>query len=328
MRRPPTCTSSSLTSWPAFWNRGSYWCVLAPGRRSTATSTIASARAATATPLATVISSDPLRANGPSTRCTGGPCGARETIPRSFTSRYKPGVFAPGCGRFDELFHPERPARCAGEELPDEHVVRVEQLLGGAGLDDPPLPQHGDVLGHALGGHDVVGDHDVGAAVLLVDLLDQLAQQRGADGVEARVGLVEEHDVGVEHERAREAGALAHAARELVGHLVVRALEAHLAQAPRDDLLDLVLALVRVLAQREADVVEQVHRAEEGAVLEQDAELLAHLEEVVVGHVRHGLAVDEHVAVVGVEQADHVLDAHGLARARGAEDHRDLPLRD
>jgi hypothetical protein len=70
-----------------------------------------------------------------------------------------------------------------------------------------------------------------------------------------------------------------------------------------------------VLAQREADVVVEVHRAEQGAVLEEDAELLAHLEELVVDHVRDGLAVDEDVAVVGVQQADHVLDAHGLARA-------------
>src|SRR3712207_7066198 len=44
-------------------------------------------------------------------------------------------------------------------------------------------------------------------------------------GIQARVGLVEEHDVGVEHERAREPGALAHAARELVRHLVRRSEE-------------------------------------------------------------------------------------------------------
>src|SRR3712207_7806008 len=37
----------------------------------------------------------------------------------------------------------------------------------------------------------------------------ELAQQRGANRVQARVGLVEEHDVRVEHERAREPGALA-----------------------------------------------------------------------------------------------------------------------
>src|SRR4051794_19079413 len=326
IRRPPTWTSSSFTSWPAFWNTRLYSCVPPPRRRSTATSTIASARAATATPLATLISSDPLCANGPSLGARATPCRAREAIPHSFTSRYRPGVFAPGLDA--RLLHAERAARGTREELAHEHVVRVEQLLRGSRLDDPALPQHGDVLRDALRGHDVVGDHDVGAAVLLVDLLDQLAQERCAHRVEAGVGLVEEHDVGVQHERPREAGALAHAARELVGHLVVRPLETDLAQAPRDDLLDLVLALVRVLAQGEADVVEQVHRAEQRAVLEEDAELLAHVEEVVVGHVRHGLAVDEHVAVVGIEQPHHVLDADGLPGPRRAEDHRDLALGD
>src|SRR4051812_19395786 len=132
--------------------------------------------------------------------------------------------------------HAQRTLRGPGQELVDELVVGVEELLRRSGLDDPALPQHGDVLGDALGGHDVVRDHDVGAAVLLVDLLDQLAQQRGADRIEARVGLVEEDDVRVEHERAGEAGALAHAARQLVRHLVGGALEPDLAQAPVDDL--------------------------------------------------------------------------------------------
>ena len=88
--------------------------------------------------------------------------------------------------------------------------------------------------------------------------------------------------------------------------------------------LDLLLALVGVLAEREGDVVEDVHRAEQRAVLEQQAELLAHLEQLVVGHVRDRLAVDEHVAGVRIEQADDVLDQHALAGSRGPEDHRDL----
>src|SRR3954453_21999434 len=224
--------------------------------------------------------------------------------------------------------HAQRTLRGPGQELVDELVLGVEELFGRPGLDDPALPQPGDVLGAALGGHDVVRDHDVGAAVLLVDLLDQLAQQRGANGIQAGVGLVEEHDVGVEHERPREAGPLAHAAGELVGHLVRRALEADLAQAPVDDVADLVLALVGVLAQRERDVVPQVHGAEQRAVLEQHAELLAHLEQLVVGHARHRLPVHEHVALVGIQQPDHLLDADGLPGARGPEDHRDLVLGD
>ena len=106
-----------------------------------------------------------------------------------------------------------------------------------------------------------------------------------------------------------------------LGILSRRAFQADLAQAPVDDLLDLVLALVGVLAQRERDVVPQVHRAEQRAVLEQDAELLAHLEQLVVGHAGHRLAVHQHVALVGIQQPDHVLDAHrlpGARRARGS----------
>ena len=79
-----------------------------------------------------------------------------------------------------------------------------------------------------------------------------------------------------------------------------------------------------MLAQREGDVVEDVHRAEQGAVLEQQAELLAHLEELVIGHARDRLAVHEDVAGVRIEQADDVLDQHALAGSRRAEHHRDL----
>src|SRR3712207_8537208 len=46
-----------------------------------------------------------------------------------------------------------------------------------------------------------------------------------------------------------------------------------------DDLADLLLALVGVLTEREGDVVVEVHRTEQRAVLEQHAELLAHVEQ-------------------------------------------------
>src|SRR3954471_5381152 len=205
MRRPPTCTSSSLTSWPAFWKSSSYLCPPPPERSTTTTTTSATA-------------------NAPKAR-------ARAEVKWGCS----PGSGARGCGEAGEpggsrgyvlspclagSLHAKRTLRLAGEELTHERIVRVEQLVRGPGLDDAALPQDGDVLRDAPRAHDVVGDDDVGAAVLLVDLLDELAQERGAHGIEARVGLVEEHDVGVKHERAGEAGALAHPARELVGHLV------------------------------------------------------------------------------------------------------------
>src|SRR3954452_12233214 len=226
------------------------------------------------------------------------------------------------------LFHSQRATGLAGKELPYELVVRVEEFGRGAGFHDSALPQHCDVVRNAARGHDVVSDDDVAAAVLRVHFLDQLAEECGADRVETRVRLVEENDLRVEHERTCEAGALAHTARELVRHLVAGATESDLAEAAVADLGDLVLGLVGVLAQRERHVVVDVHRAEERAVLEQDAELLAHLEEVVVAHVRDRLAVHQDIAVVRVEQADHVLDADGLAGSGRAQDHRDLVVRD
>jgi hypothetical protein len=83
-----------------------------------------------------------------------------------------------------------------------------------------------------------------------------------------------------------------------------------------------------VLAEREACVVVDVHRAEQRAVLEEQAELLAHLEELVVGHVRDRLAVDQDVARVRIEEPDDVLDQHRLAGAGRAEHHRDHVVRE
>src|SRR4051812_12523741 len=178
------------------------WELPAPTRSSATITAIAIASAPTASPRATVIPPSP---------------------PRSAASYL--GIVN---SARSPLLHAQGTLGLTGEELADERVLGVEELLGGAGLDDPALPQHRDVLGHAPGARDVVGDDDVGAPVLLVDLLDELAQEGGADGVEPGVGLVEEDDVGVEDERPGEAGPLAHPARQLVGHLLVRAAQADL----------------------------------------------------------------------------------------------------
>ena len=105
----------------------------------------------------------------------------------------------------------------------------------------------------------------------------------GADGVETGVGLVEEHDLGVEHQRAGQAGALAHPAGDLAGQLVLGAEQTDEVHLLHHDLTDLGLGLLGVLAQREGDVVVEVHRAEHRAVLEQHAEQLADLVELLLG---------------------------------------------
>src|SRR3954454_14576071 len=333
---PLTSTWLPFTSWPAFWKIAFASYELPPVKNSSARIRMRAA-IATATSTRGSRETSPRPWPGPAGRVglvDGGEAKGQSHsrhLPVAAEIGFRPvpcdralpvGCESKRCG----LLHPQGASCLPGEELPHELVVRVEELLGRSGLDDPSLPEDCDVLRHAAGGHDVVRDHDVGAAVLLVDLLDELAEERGAHWIEPRVGLVEQHDLRIENERPGEPRTLAHAARQLVGHLVAGPAQADLLQTPVDDVGDLVLALVGVLAERERDVVPKVHRAEQGAVLEQHAELLAHLEQLFVAHPGHRLAVDEHVAGVGIQQADHVLDADRLPRARRAEDHRDLVL--
>src|SRR5215217_9200160 len=125
IRRPPTWTSSSFTSWPAFSNISVYsWPPVPRNRSSHAASAMTRASATTAAPRAIVID-DP-----------------RAPRPRSPSTSVS--------------LHPQRSLRRAGEELAHELVVGVEELVGRAGLHDPALPQHGDVLGDPLRRHDVV----------------------------------------------------------------------------------------------------------------------------------------------------------------------------
>jgi hypothetical protein len=171
---------------------------------------------------------------------------------------------------------------------------------------------------------DVVGDDEERRLDLGVEVDDQLVQVGGADRVEAGVGLVEQQDLGVEHERAGQAGALAHAAGDLAGELLLRAGEAGHLHLLEDDVLDLALGLAGVLPQREGDVVVEVLRAEQGAVLEQHAEQLADLVQLLLADLGDVTAVDDDRAGLGLEQADQGLQEHRLAGAGGPEHHADL----
>src|SRR5687768_12456743 len=95
-----------------------------------------------------------------------------------------------------------------------------------------------------------------------------------------------------------------------------------------DDVLDLLLVLLGVLAQREGDVVEEVHRAEEGAILKEDAELAPDPVEVLLTHADDLLALDPDLALLGTKQADDVLQEDGLPGSRRTHDRRDAALGD
>ena len=174
----------------------------------------------------------------------------------------------------------------------------------------PILPSRGDVVGH----------DDVGAAVDRVHLLDQLAQQRGAHRVQPRVGLVEDHDVRVHHERPRESGALAHPAGELRRRVVHRMPESPTSIRPCVDALAISPRAGRCAGEagrRRCRTCTSNRTARRPGRARRSCACSASS----LGIVRFGTdwPVHDDVARVGKHQADDVLDQHALARSRRAE---------
>ncbi|MOA31599.1 hypothetical protein D3C78_1527650 [compost metagenome] len=73
-------------------------------------------------------------------------------------------------------------------------------------------------------------------------------------------------------------------------------------------------------AQREGHVLADVHRVEEGAVLEEHAELLANLVELLFFEAGDILAVHADSALIGLQEADQELDEDRLPGARRPDD--------
>src|SRR5690606_4392976 len=207
----------------------------------------------------------------------------------------------------------------AVEELLDHRLVRGQQHLTRTEHHQLTTEQHADVVGHRARQVDVVG-HDQDRRVDLgIDIDQQLAQVRGTHRVQTRVRLVDQDDLRIQHQSPRQPGTLAHTTGDLTGQLALRAQQTREFELLHHDLPDLRLRLLRVLPQRERDVVEQVHRPEQRTVLEQHPEQLADLVELLVRTRRDVGITDEDRTTLRPQQADQRLQEHRLTRARGAQ---------
>src|SRR3984893_9575230 len=213
--------------------------------------------------------------------------------------------------------------RCI-EELVYELVVGGLDFFLRAEVAHLALVENADVVREATHGTNVVAHHDRRCLVFRADFTDQVAEQRGTHRIEAGIRLIEEEDLRFHDKRSGEAGALAHATAQFVGHPLFSACQADLHQVLHHDLAHLTFGLVRVLAQRKCNIVEKVHRREQRAVLEQHADTSAEREQLKLVELGHVLAVHEHVAAVGRKQTHDVPERHALSRSRRSHQPRDL----
>src|SRR5262245_17201582 len=121
---------------------------------------------------------------------------------------------------------PRTPGPAARRLTESSRDVVLGQLLARLGeyvrrrpvLDQAPQPEEGRLVRNAGGLLQVVGDDD--DRVLVLDLVDQLLDLHGGDGIESRAGLVHEQDLGLDGDGARDAEPLLLAAGEREAALV------------------------------------------------------------------------------------------------------------
>src|SRR5258706_863291 len=206
------------------------------------------------------------------------------------------------------------------QERPQVGHRRDVRLVRRADERETGVLQERDTVGHEEGRRDVVRHEDGRRAEPFVQVGDQAVDRHRRDRVEAGRRLVVEEDVRLQGDGPRERHALLHPARERgreePQHVAPEVDEAeHLDDAR----LDLCLAHLRVLAEREGDVLEDRHRVEERAALEEHSDLLAHAPHLLFREVGDVLAVHEDAPLVRVVEAVHLPERYGFPLARSAE---------
>ena len=167
-----------------------------------------------------------------------------------------------------------------------------------------------------------MGDEDAGNADAVDRILQPVAQFLADLGVDGGKGLIQEQDLGIRCQSPGKGHALALTAGELVGITLFHARQADEVDHFQDPLPYL---LFRPLLdfQAEGDVIENGHIAEQGVVLEDEADA-----PLGSGNVVDPAAVDEDVAAVGILQAGQHAQNRRLAAAAGTEEGDELALVD
>ena len=175
---------------------------------------------------------------------------------------------------------------------------------------------------------EVVRDEDDRLVKVLLEV-DELVLHLGADQrIERREGLVHEEDLRVGAQRAGEADALLHAARELARILVLVAGETDRID-PARGLVAHDRALEAAHLQPVADVLDDRAVRHQAEALEDHAHLGAPEVHQRLGiELEHVLALDDDLAVRRVDQPVEMPDQRRLARSRQAHDDEDLALFD
>ena len=143
---------------------------------------------------------------------------------------------------------------------------------------------------------------------------------RGGDGVEAGGRLVVEDVARPQRDRPGDPHTLAHAARQLGRHAFAGSRQIHQRQRFLHAVLDFLFGELTP-PQPQRQVVRHRQRIEQGRELKDVTDALAQRRERIAIERADGLAVNNDVARIRVQQADDVLERDALAGPGVADDH-------
>ena len=240
---------------------------------------------------------------------------ARPVLHRQPRGRHAAALEQRGLGlRPDQL--PDAVGRPHEGGLPEHGLGARSRQVDHHRVQHAPRPprEHEHAVGHEHRLLDIVRDIEDGLARPLPEG-EQLLHHEGAGlGIERREGLVHQQHRRVHRERARDAHALPHAARELMRVLVLEAAEAHL--------LDVPAGARRPLRHGQPQLLEAQLDIGLGGTPGKERELLEHRRGERLA--RAPLALEEHLPRAGGQEPGDEAEQGGLAAARGTQDGHEL----
>ena len=199
-------------------------------------------------------------------------------------------------------------------------MARVRQMDRNVRLDAARTrAEHGHAIGHEDGFIDIVGHEHHRLALGLPDAQQQFLHQNPGLVVQRTEGLVHEQDLGIVGQRTRDRRALLHAARQLLGVVILEPAQAHLGN-------EVVAALFlngfahAFLAQSEADVLRHGQPGEQGVALKHHAAVGAGL--------LHQFPVQQHLPRRREIQTRNNAQHRRFAAAGGPENGHEIVLPD
>src|SRR5262249_11713579 len=213
------------------------------------------------------------------------------------------------------------------QERVHERFAAVLQIVEGALRENGAFVDERKAVGDGPRAVQVVRHDDRRGLALLLKREYQVLDFRRGDRIEAGGGLVEQKNVGIQRQGARQSDPLLHAAGNLGGQFAGILVHPHLRQQTPHAVPALGRRERRVLLQGKGHVFLDAQRVVQRALLKEESDLLPHLVQRARRQPRDVGVVDTDRPRVGPLQADDQFEQNALARSAAPQDGQRFSLR-